>query len=137
MSQAKSEVGFSQPAIEAGRVERSDTGAPKAALTAGGLLAVLASVCCVGPLVLVSLSLGGAWASNLTLLEPFRPFFLGVAAIALAFAYRRIFRPAAECKAGEACAAPTAKRAYKIMFWIVAGLVLASFSIPYLAPLFY
>lgn len=36
-----------------------------AALAAGGLSAVLASACCLGPLVLVSLGLGGgAWVSN-------------------------------------------------------------------------
>jgi mercuric ion transport protein len=136
MPQAESNLGRTRPSADA-RSDLPGTAGPKAALATGGLLAVLASVCCVGPLVLVSLSIGGAWASNLTLLEPFRPFFLGIAAIALAFAYRRIFRPAAECKAGEVCAVPKAKRSYKIMFWVVAGLVLASFSIPYVAPLFY
>jgi len=37
-------------------------------LAAGGLAAVLASTCCLGPLVLVSLGLGGAWVANLTVL---------------------------------------------------------------------
>ncbi len=137
MSQAESEVDFPPPRISAARDQPADPGAPKAALAAGGVLAVLASVCCVGPLVLVSLSLGGAWVSNLTLLEPYRPLFLGVAMVALLLAYRRIFRPAVQCKPGEVCAVPEAQRAYKIMFWVVAGLVLASFSIRYVAPLFY
>jgi hypothetical protein len=48
------------------------------ALLAGGLAAILASTCCLGPLVLVALGLSGAWIGNLTLLEPYRPFFIAV-----------------------------------------------------------
>ena len=39
-------------------------------LITGGFAGILASACCVGPLVLVSLGLGGAWVSTLTVLEP-------------------------------------------------------------------
>ena len=106
-------------------------------LAAGGIAAILASACCLGPLVLVSVGLGGAWIGNLTALEPFRPVFVGAALVALFFAYRRIFRPAAECKPGEVCARPQAKRAYKIMFGVVAALVVVALAFPYIAPRFY
>ncbi len=108
-----------------------------AALVAGGLAAILASTCCLGPLVLVMLGVSGAWIGNLTALEPYRPFFLGAAAIALFFAYRRIFRPAAACAPGVVCATPGVGRTYRIMFWIVAALVLVALAFPYFAPLFY
>jgi mercuric ion transport protein len=52
------------------------------ALFAGGLAAILASTCCLGPLVLVSLGISGAWIANLTVLEPYRPIFIGAALIA-------------------------------------------------------
>lgn len=106
-------------------------------LAAGGLAALLASACCLGPLVLVSIGLGGAWISNLTALEPYRPLFIGVALVALFFARRRIDRPAVECKSGEVCAQPQNKRAYRGLFWTVVALVLVAFILPYLAPLFY
>ncbi len=106
-------------------------------LAAGGLAAFLASTCCLGPLVLVSLGLGGAWVSNLTALEPFRPYFLGAALVALFFAWRRIFRPAVACKPGEVCAVPATRRAYKLIFWLVTALVGVGFGFPYAAPLFY
>ena len=106
-------------------------------LTLGGFAAILASTCCLGPLVLISLGLGGAWVSNLTVLEPFRPWFLGAAGVALFFAYRRIFRPAVACKPGEVCAVPATRRAYKITFWVVAALVGVGLVFPYVAPLFY
>jgi len=106
-------------------------------LAAGGIAAILASACCLGPLVLVSLGLGGAWLGNLTALEPFRPVFVGAALVALFFAYRRIFRPAAGCKPDEVCARPQAKRAYKVMFGVVAALVVVALAFPYIAPRFY
>src|SRR6266478_2401528 len=56
------------------------------ALLVGGVAAVLASTCCLGPLVLVALGSSGAWIGNLTLLEPYRPFFIGGALVALFFA---------------------------------------------------
>ena len=59
--------------------------------------AILASTCCLGPLVLVALGFSGAWIGNLTVLEPYLPLFIGVALVALLFAWRRIFRPASAC----------------------------------------
>jgi len=106
-------------------------------LAAGGLAGVLASLCCLGPLVLVLAGVGGAWASMLTSLEPYRLVFLAAAAVALGFAWRRIHRPAAVCAPGEACALPAARRGQKIAFWSVVLLVLASGASPYIAPLFY
>ena len=47
----------------------------KGSLVAGALAAIGASVCCVGPLVLLALGIGGAWIANLTALEPLRPWF--------------------------------------------------------------
>ena len=109
----------------------------RGALVAGGLAAILASTCCLGPLVLIALGFSGAWIGNLTVLEPYRPFFIGVALVALFFAYRRIFRPAAACKPGEVCAIPRVNTAYTTLFGIVSALVLIALAFPYIAPLFY
>jgi len=107
------------------------------ALFAGGLAAILASTCCLGPLILVTLGVSGAWISNLTALEPYRPAFIGAALVAMYFAGRRIFRLAAECKPGEACAIPRVQRTHKLMFWIVAALILVALTFPDVAPFFY
>ncbi len=106
-------------------------------LIAGGLAAVLASTCCLGPLVLVMLGFSGAWISNLTVLEPYRPIFIGAALVALFFAYRRIFRPVQACKPGEVCAIPQVKATYKMIFWGVSALVVIALAFPYILPLFY
>ena len=107
------------------------------ALALGGLAAILASTCCLGPLLLVSLGVSGAWIGNLTVLEPYRPFFIGASLLALAFAYRRIFRRARACAPGELCALPPARSAYQVIFWVVLVLVLVALLFPYVLPLFY
>ncbi len=113
--------------------DRSGSGA----LFVGGLAAIVASTCCLGPLVLVALGLSGAWIGNLTLLEPYRPFFIAGALVALFFAGRRIFRPVQACQPGEVCAVPRTRRIYKIVFGIVSALVLVALIFPYVAKFFY
>lgn len=81
--------------------------------------------------------MSGAWLANFRLLEPYRPWFLGAALVALAFAWKRVYRPPAECKPGEVCAVPQVQRGYRIGFWTVAVLVLFMFAYPYFMPLFY
>lgn len=115
----------------------SGTKTGRGALFTGGVAAILASTCCLGPLVLITLGFSGAWIGNLTVLEPYRPFFIGAALVALFFAWRRIYRGDAACKPGEVCALPQTKRIYRITFWIVALLVLVALTFPYLSPLFY
>ena len=109
----------------------------RGALAAGGLAAILASTCCLGPLVLVALGFSGAWIGSLTVLEPYRPLFIGAALVALFFAWRRIYRPVAACTPGEICAMPQVRTTYKLIFWIVATLVLIALLFPYVLPLFY
>ena len=109
----------------------------RGALVGGGLAAILASICCLGPLVLIALGFSGAWIGNLTLLEPYRPIFIGAALVAMFFAYRRIYRPATACKPGEVCAIPQVRTTYKTLFWVVVALVLIALVFPYIAPLFY
>jgi len=121
--------------VETGKSGSTQTGS--GALLVGGLAAILASTCCLGPLVLVALGLSGAWIGNLTLLEPYRPFFIAGALVALFFAGRRIFRPAQACQPGEVCAVPRTRRIYKIVFGIVSALVLVAIVFPYVVKLFY
>ncbi|HET9088532.1 MAG TPA: mercuric transporter MerT family protein [Acidobacteriaceae bacterium] len=106
-------------------------------LAAGGIAAILASTCCLGPLVLVLLGFSGAWVGSLAALEPYRPWLLGFTLLALASARWRIFRPASACESGASCANPKLKRLQKVVFGLVCGLAAVAFAFPYVAPLFY
>jgi len=109
----------------------------RGALFVGGLAAILASTCCLGPLVLLMLGISGAWIANLTALEPYRPIFIGAAVVALFCAYRQIFRPAAVCQPGEVCAVPQVRTTYKALFGLVVVLLLIAVGYPFVAPFFY
>ena len=115
----------------------TDSRTSRFALATGGLAALLASSCCLGPLVLVMLGFSGAWIGNLTALEPYRPAFIGVAVIALYFAWRRIYRPVPNCEPGDVCALHTVRRLYRLLFWLVVALVVIAIGFPYVVPFFY
>ena len=60
----------------------------------GGVMAAIgASLCCVGPFVLLSLGISGAWISSLTLLEPYRPVFIAVVLLLFGWAGWQMYRP--------------------------------------------
>ncbi|MCC6348789.1 MAG: cation transporter [Candidatus Eisenbacteria bacterium] len=97
----------------------------------GSLVAgVLASACCIGPLVLgvlglSSLGLGAA-------LAPLRPWFLGVTAAFLTIGFYFAYRPqrAEACAPGEACAKPVSRRGQRIGLWVVTVATVALASYP-------
>ena len=106
----------------------------------GGIAAVIAaSLCCVAPLVLVLMGIGGAWIANLAVFEPYRPLFLGVGIVFMVLAYRKIYgAPAAQdCTPGSLCALPQTNRVYKVLFWVVAAVMTLALVFPYIAPFFY
>ena len=109
----------------------------RGSLIAGGVAAVLASACCLGPLVLIALGVSGAWIGNLAALEPYRPWFIGAALVAMVFAWRRIYLPVGACQPGDVCAVPQVRTTYKVVFWIVALLILTALAFPYVLPIFY
>jgi len=107
------------------------------ALIAGGLSALFASACCLGPLVLIMLGVSGAWISTLTLLEPYQPLFIGSSIVALFFAARRIWRPVAACEPGQVCQRPEVNLAYKTLFALVVLLLVTAMTFPLIAHWFY
>lgn len=123
--------------MKAETIRRSSDHSSSGVLVLGGLAAILASACCLGPLILVVLGVSGAWIGNLTKLEPYHWYFIAASVVALYLAGRRIFRPAKACAPGEVCAAPRTRRVYKIIFGIVLALVLIAVIYPYVAKFFY
>jgi mercuric ion transport protein len=107
------------------------------ALAAGGLAAMFASACCLGPLVLVLLGISGAWISSLVALEAYQPLFVTASALSLFYAGRQIWRAPVSCAAGQFCASPRVSRIYKIAFGCIVVLLIAGLAFPLIAPLFY
>ena len=106
-------------------------------LWGSALAAVIGSLCCVAPLVLLGLGISGAWISQLTALEPYRPIFIGVMLIFMGLAFRQLYIVPAQCAPGEACDNPRLQRRQRQIFWIVVVGLSAFIAFPWYAPLFF
>ena len=75
-------------------------------LAAGGALgAVAASTCCIVPLVLASVGVGGAWIGTLTAMAPYQPIFLAIAIGCLVAGFWMVYgRRQAACATGDKAA---------------------------------
>lgn len=92
--------------------------------------ALLAAACCLGPLVLVLLGLGGGGMA--LALKPYRPYFLVLTILLLGASFYLVYRkPAGDCGPGESCEMPRSRWAGKVLLWIVTVLVILLFTFPY------
>lgn len=96
-----------------------------------------ASLCCIAPLVLVMLGIGGAWIGNLTALEPYRPLFVGLTLIFLGMSFFKLYISQRTCEVGKPCASDKVTQRQRLIFWLVAIPVLGVVAFPWFAPLFY
>jgi mercuric ion transport protein len=102
-------------------------------LWASVLAAIVGSLCCVAPLVFITLGISGAWISQLTALEPYRPIFIGVMLLFVGLAFRQLYIVPARCAPGEACANPRLQRRQRQIFWVVALGLTALIAFPWYA----
>ena len=115
-------------------------GAPKKRIAATGSVigAILASSCCIVPLLLVTLGVSGAWIGSLSALEPYKPWFAAVTMLFLGVGFWQVYwKPKQDCEEGSYCASPKSDRVVKIALWSATLLVALTLTIDYWAPLFY
>ena len=114
--------------------------APRKMIAASGSVigAVLASSCCILPLLLVTLGVSGAWIGSLSALEPYKPWFAAVTMLFLGIGFWQVYwKPKQECEEGSYCANPKSDRVIKIALWSATLLVALALTIAYWAPIFY
>lgn len=100
------------------------------------ITAVVASACCIGPLVLAALGIGGA--GLLLKLESYRPYFIGLTLALLGggfyVTYRKPKMATAQVGGPEcACERPKVHRLGKILLWVATVVVAVALAFPYLA----
>jgi len=110
---------------------------PTVSVVTASLAAIGASLCCIGPLVLLSLGIGGAWISSLTALEPYRPIFIAITLLFLFMAFRKLYLLPRQCAPDAACAIPSTLRNQRIIFWIVSVVLIALLTFPYYGLVFF
>jgi mercuric ion transport protein len=130
---------YGTPAIAAAdppASERGEVGRERLVAVGGILGALAASSCCIVPLILFSLGIGGAWIGNLTALAPYKPFFVAGTAGLLGYGFYLVYRkPRRACADGTACARPIPSRIVQLALWIATVIVAAAFAFDYVAPL--
>src|SRR5207302_9320099 len=92
-------------------------------LLEGGAIgsAIFASICCIGPLALALLGLGGG--AILVALAPYRPMFVGACALFLGAAFYLAYRPAPQCAPGSSCAVSVSRTQQRLFLWIVTAII--------------
>jgi len=109
----------------------------KGSLIAGALAAIGASICCVGPLVLLAFGIGGTWIGSLTAMEPYRPVFIGLTLLFLGLTFRKLYLVPRVCTPDTPCADPRTLTRQRFIFWIVTVLLLGLLAVPWIVPFFY
>ena len=105
-------------------------------LVGGGIAgALLASSCCILPVVLFALGVSGAWIGNFTRLAPYQPYFVAGAIICIATGYWLIRRAEqAACTADAICARPLPNRVVQLVLLAALILVIAAIGFDFAAP---
>lgn len=98
--------------------ERNKT---KAMIGGGALAGILASVCCIGPLILTILGVSGAAA--LSKLEVLRIPLIVVVALLFIFAGWQLYKKGRTCEADSLCSDPKKMKLMIMGYWL--GLIIA------------
>jgi len=120
-----------------GDLRGSITGRGQGALAAGSVLgALLASSCCILPLVLFGLGVSGAWIGNLTALAPYQPYFIAATVAFAGTGYWLVLRASrTACANGKACARPLPNRLVKLGLVAATILIAVAIGFDIFAPL--
>lgn len=119
------------------KIIKSDKTTKKIIATGGFLGAIVASICCVFPVILFALGISGAWISNLVSLARYKPFFIVLSLIFIGTGFWMVyFKPQISIPKVQStsCYRPFSEKTIKIMLWFSVIIILIVFLIPYIAP---
>ena len=107
----------------------------KNAAYTGLFAAIAASSCCIPPVIALIAGIGGS-ASALSWMEPFRPYLIGVAIIAIGYAWYDYLKPK---KAEDCCEVDAKPKWFQTKGFLIGITLFAAISIsfPYYAHIFY
>jgi mercuric ion transport protein len=91
-------------------------------LIGGVLVSLGASVCCLGPFILLATGMSGAWMSRLMILEPYQPILALIVMSLFAVAGWRIFRPTPISTSTKSCSISQSGKQGKVAFILTAAL---------------
>lgn len=96
----------------------------------GMFTALLASACCIGPVLFFAFGITGLGV--LSRFEWLRPYSLILTFVFIGMAYRYAYGRGSRCEADGACN-PAARRINRILFWILVGFTIFGVGFPYVS----
>ncbi|MBT8245326.1 mercuric transport protein MerTP [Winogradskyella sp.] len=113
---------------------KTETTSKNAAYT-GLFAAIAASSCCIPPVIALIAGVGGG-ASALSWMEPFRPYLIAIAVVAIAYAWYMYLKPK---KADDCCEVDAKPKWYQTKGFLIGVTLFAAVSIafPYYSHVFY
>jgi mercuric ion transport protein len=118
----------------------TDRKAVNAAAVGGLVAALLASTCCIGPLVFAALGVGAGatgflagTAGFLKVLPPYRPVFIGLTLLLIGVSFYLAYRrsKSALCAPRGVCRSEAVSGVNRTVLWVLTGLALALVLAPY------
>jgi mercuric ion transport protein len=100
------------------------------AAVAGIGAALVASACCIGPVMFTLLGAGALSAASVKLV-PYRPWFMGFTVALVGVGFYGAYRPAPAACAADGTCTPQSKRTARILIWIAAVIAVALIAFPY------
>lgn len=88
----------------------------------------LASLCCIGPLLVVVLGAGGAWASYSAFFAPYRPYMITLMGLSLCYSFYTLYLKSPAYEVENGCVRSRVYFIQKLIFWIItaASIILIS-----------
>ncbi len=112
-------------------------GEKKSWISIGAVAAAIgASICCIGPLLLLSLGISGAWISTLSSFESIRPIFIILSLIFIVLGYRKLYLLPRNCNENKQCESTKVEKKQKFTFWIGSFLIILLLAFPWYVPYF-
>jgi len=105
----------------------------KLILSSSLIASVLASLCCIAPVVALGLGLGSFGLGSF--FETLRPYLLAITSLLLGIAFYLTYRKSAVCENGV-CKNKNVLYFNKLMLWIVTGFVIIFAAFPYYSSVF-
>lgn len=94
----------------------------------------LASACCVLPLLLIVAGVGGAWMSNLRILDPYAPYLDVVVLLLLGYAHIQNYREKKALTCGSCSTVGRLGRWKTPILWIGTVFVIVMLTLPHVLP---
>ena len=91
----------------------------------------LASLCCIGPLLVIALGVGGTGATYVTFFAPYRPYIIVLVVLSLGYSFYKLYIKPPSYEVDATCISPKMCFIQRGIFWIIAILSVLLLAFPW------